>query len=510
MPTANVFVWVCLIIFVSFLISSSFVFLGASLYGAGNNNNNNNNNTKSQDTNEKEQDVKKKNARTNNNNKNNGDQDIKLIQSPNPVSGQPYSLPAVKTVYFPNGKADLSAKFTDPATKRTYKKAASPYDVFNNASTIYTTYRVHGPRDIWFVVSSLKTCKDITYSSPAKAPPRYTEKNFEAQVPKMRQLLERVSNGHVTFGTVKISAMDLKCTKPVDDLSTWCGGEVNNWTKQASVALGIPAKTHTAVYIGPINQCYASGMANKKCGSRCGIMIASDAAENLVHELLHNFGASHANNAADKEYGDETCIMGHGNELLNAAHTYMNGWLDDAEFLELESVCSKANNNNNNNNKGIEVTLRNDTKHGLVLYLAAVVKSTFRYQPFYDLMLLPFCVLSYRIYNNNKKKRVLVHQFNAAKTFPPVSWDLYSPTTNLMANLDAVGSSYVLDTAKAQAVPLAYFTSWNAKLQEIVVPESESVMKLLGFTEFSRRAMSKLTITVVSKDSEKAVVRLKP
>jgi Gametolysin peptidase M11 len=416
-------------------------------------------------------------------------------------------LSGFQTVYFPaKGGSKLRAKITDPSTRKAYTKGASSYDVLRLTS-LYSTHKVDGPRDMWFVLVSLKKCPGVTYLNASKAPGvAYTKRDFESLVPKMRQLLERVSNGHVTFGTVNISTLELTCQKSFTDTDAWCGSEQHNWASQAIKTLGIPNNAHLILYVGPVKQCGLSGLGFVHCRPRkdsksvCALLMSADSEITFVHELIHNFGSKHANNSDDKEYADETCIMGHGNEILNAAHTYLNGWLDDAEIIELESVCGRESQGQ------VDVILRSDTKHGIILYLSVVVF----YGDKYDLMLLPFCILSYRVYNNKKKKRVLVHMFNAGGSFPPVGRDMRAPATNLMANLDAVGSSYVLDTTKAQAVPLAFRYTYNATLQEEVSPLTESLLRLLGFTEFSRRAMSKLTITVVSKDSEKAVVHLEP
>jgi hypothetical protein len=104
-------------------------------------------------------------------------------------------------------------------------------------------------------------------------------------------------------------------------------------------AMGINlAAFQTRVYLLPgsdVLGCGWAGVANLGCGTTCSAWIADNDNFVLAHELGHTFGFAHASDASN-EYGDFSCVMGAGWELVNynAPHMDQNHWFPQTGMIQ--------------------------------------------------------------------------------------------------------------------------------------------------------------------------------
>jgi hypothetical protein len=432
---------------------------------------------------------KKPNVNGNNNNNNNGNGTLVPVPS-KPVVGTPYAVPKLTSVYHPTG--------TLPAKVGSSTKAANAAELIWTTN-IFSTHQQHGPIDFIFIMANITRCRGVKFHR--NPPPDYAkaEKEFRAALPEFQDLLQKLSNGHSSIGKVEIMAMDLACATDFNP-NDWCHKEFYGWNKQVNDALDAktPKSTIFAVYTPEVQSCWG-GFAAVGCrswrnpNSRCYMFLNTVNSKIFIHELGHNLGDGHS-------VGDPMCIMGPGSEYINAYTMYMNGWLDNAEFVELDQICREGG-----TQAPVRVNLRPDSKHGIVLYLAVAVFSagTGKHT---DIVPLPFCTIVQRTFSNGENL-VLMHTVDPNLSLPPVYYGMVAPEVHKLGHLDRVGSKYTLDTSRAQNVPLAftYSNTWNSDSWSAT---GASSLASLGFTATARAKLLNLEITLTEKSATGAVVTL--
>jgi hypothetical protein len=415
----------------------------------------------------------------------------------------PYVVPKITSVY--HGTCVLPATVGD-STKGTSTKVAAVVDMFWT-SNIVTTHQQHGPIDFLFIVSDITRCRGVKFHR--NPPPDYakSEQEIKAAVPKFQDLLQKVSNGHSSVGKVDITAMELSCSTDFVP-NDWCYKVFDGWNKQVHDALQAktPRPTIFAVYTPEVQSCWG-GYALIACKSkrnpdmRCHMFLNTLNSKIFVHELGHNLGDGHS-------IGDPMCIMGPGSEYINAFTMYTNGWLDNAELLELDQVCRDGG-----RDQIVKLELKPANRHGIVLYLAVALFVGDRFGSEHladkhsDVVPFPFATIAQRTFSNGDN-HVLVHTIDTGMALPPVSYGLAAPQVFKLAHLDQVGSKYKLDTSRAQGVPLAFVYSKGWTTWSPVIP---SIFSTLGFNAGVTNARPKLLnleITLTEKSATGAVVTL--
>jgi Gametolysin peptidase M11 len=440
-----------------------------------------------------------------------------LTRSPPAPPGQAYTAPLVPSVHLPSGA--LPPKVLHKAV--TYTRAADAEAMFGRGN-IYTTRRRHGVIRAAGAFARFDACAQA--GTPVAYNPKVpsTERAFTDTVDKARALLPGVSNGHASLGAATVATVQLPCRWPsllaasaasAGDKCT--NAELEQIAAELRARLSLPDATTLVAYLGGLAACKFSGQGTRYCRPNrfpvgaCNVWINGPGENGLVHELVHNLGGNHSNSAANDEYGDPTCLMGYGRNVLGAAHAYGNGWLDDAEFVELDAITGAAG------GRAGEVALRNDPRHGVVVYVAVAVFNGTRYA---GLLPLPCLVLSYRTYfdkNVNKTlSHVLVHDLNRDQLPPPDAEALESPKTRLLARLDAPGQAHVYAASGGAAarVPLAYEQS--VEIARLVAsgfrPVPAALARALGLPGVARPPLRDLSVTLLRRDATAATVRLAP